>query len=77
MKILACIFPIARGVCDIIENTLLYITLCTFPNIDTFLVGVAGIFTSLKLWIIRLWLLEVLIGIVLKIIVKINRKRKN
>lgn len=77
VKILVCLFPIARGICDIIENTLLYITLCTFPNIDTSLVGVASIFTSMKLWTIRLWLLEVLIGMVLKIIVRINRKRKN
>lgn len=77
VKILVCLFPIVRGICDIIENTLLYITLCTFPNVDTSLVGVASIFTSMKLFTIRLWLLEESIGIVLMIAVKINRKRKN
>lgn len=77
MKILVCLFPIARGICDIIENMLLYITLCTFPNVDTSLVGVANVFTAMKLLTIRLWILEVLIGIVLEIIMKIDRKRKN
>lgn len=77
VKILACVFPIGRGICDIIENALLYITLCTFPNVDTSLVGAANIFTTVKLWSIRLWLLEVLFGIVLRIIMKKNRKRKN
>ena len=77
MKILVYLFPILRGICDTIENALLYITLCTFPNVDTFIVGIANIFTTVKLWTIRLWLLEILVGIVLRMIMKINEKRKN
>ncbi|MCI7791967.1 MAG: hypothetical protein MR531_14535 [Lachnospiraceae bacterium] len=77
MKILVHLFPILRGICDTIENTLLYITLCTFPNIDSSLVGAANIFTMVKLWTIRLWMLEILVGIVLSMMIKINEKRKN
>ena len=77
MKILVYLFPILRRICDTIENALLYITLCTFPNVDTFIVGIANIFTTVKLWTIRLWLLEILVGIVLRMIMKINEKRKN
>lgn len=77
IKIFVYFFPILRGICDTIENALLYITLCTFPNIDTSLTGVANSFTTVKLWSIKLWMLELLIGIVLRIIMKINGKRKN
>lgn len=76
MKNIVHLFPILRGICDTIENTLLYITLCTFPNIDTSLVGAANIFTAVKLCTIRLWILEILVGFVLSMIIKINEKRK-
>ena len=76
-KILVCLFPIVRGICDIIENALLYITLGTFPDIDTSMIGIASVFTTVKLWTIRLWVLELFVGIVLRIIMKRKRKMKN
>lgn len=68
-----CILPIIRGICDIIENALLYITLCTYPNINVSLVGTANIFTFVKLWTIRLWIVEIIAGIVIRIICKIRK----
>lgn len=72
-KLFSCFLPIMRGFCDIIENALIYKTLNTFPNIETSMIGVANVFTMIKLWTIRVWIIEIMIGFVWRIL---NRKKK-
>lgn len=76
-KLFICFLPIMRGFCDIIENALIYRTISTFPNIDTSMIGIANVFTLIKLWTIRVWILEIMIGIVWSMIRKMMKKRKN
>ena len=67
--------PIARGVFDSIENTLLLRVLLTYPVEQIQLVQVARVFTSLKLTMIGIWVALFILGILIKITKKnISRK---
>lgn len=67
-------FVILRGIADFIENTLLLITLVRYPVIHKGLTAMAACFTQIKLWCIRLWGATLLIGMIIKWILKIRKK---
>ena len=58
------VIPIARGVFDSIENALLLITISIYPNINESIISIASVATNCKLWMIRLWVVELIVGIV-------------
>ena len=72
-KVFVCLIPILRGIFDIVENIILLRTLFTFPNINDTAIKISALCTGAKLWMVKLWLIELIIGIVLCIIIK---KRK-
>ena len=59
--------PIARGIFDVIENVLLFITITNYPKVSNGLIMIASISTQCKLWCIRIWVVMLLIGIVYNI----------
>lgn len=67
---LAMIIPILRGLADLMENTMLVYTLLKYPIINETMVGVATIATSIKLGCIKMWVLLVIIGLILRIVWK-------
>lgn len=67
---------ILRGIADFIENTLLLVALMRYPNIDTILINIASLCTQVKLLCIRIWLLSILIGIIIKGIEGIGKMLK-
>lgn len=69
-QFLSCFLPVVRAICDIVENSLLYQTLCAYPIVNETCIKVANTFTTCKLWTIRLWIAELLIGVVLGIILR-------
>lgn len=62
---LAVTIPIMRGIFDIIENTLLLHTVLHYPRINEMVVRIASLCTAGKLFMIKLWVIEVLIGFIL------------
>lgn len=67
-QLLSCFLPVVRVICDIVENSLLYQTLCTYPIVNATSIKVANTFTICKLWTIGLWIAELLIGVISSII---------
>lgn len=68
--VLAMIVPILRGIADLIENTMLVYTLLKYPIINETMVGVATIATTMKLGCIKMWVLLVMLGLILRIVWK-------
>lgn len=58
--------PVARGLFDIIENTLLFSVLLLYPMQHPIAVTIAGMATSIKLCMIGIWGGLLLLGIVIK-----------
>lgn len=58
------IVPVARGIFDLIENTLLLIVIQSYPNVLSQVITVASSATWLKLLMIRVWSAIFIIGIV-------------
>lgn len=76
-KILRYIFfiiPVVRGLCDLMENTSLLYILFTYPIRCESLVNFTAIVTSLKQVLIYVWYLLIVLGYVIKVIVKVKRK---
>lgn len=65
---------VLRGVVDFMENTLLVITLMQYPVIHKEMIHIASLCTQIKLWCIRLWLLSVLLGMIMRIVSGIRKK---
>ncbi|WKY43547.1 hypothetical protein Q5O14_13000 [Eubacteriaceae bacterium ES2] len=65
---LAIALPILRGIADIIENTLLVVTLKHFPIINTKIIETAAMATKIKLGSIKTWALLILVGVIMRII---------
>ena len=72
-RLLVCSIPILRGLFDIVENSILLNTLFTFPQVNDTAIRISMGCTYAKLWMVKLWLVELIVGIVLCIIIK---KRK-
>lgn len=72
-KLMVCSIPILRGIFDMVENSILLSTLFTFPKVNDIAIRTSMGCTYAKLWMVKLWLVELIIGIVLCIIIK---KRK-
>lgn len=66
--------PVIRGLCDIVENVILLVTINTFPQINETAISVSARFTQAKLLCIRIWVILILVGIILRIA---NRIRKH
>lgn len=64
--------PVLRGACDIVENTLLLITLNLYPRLDERLIQISSKATWIKLLLIKIWAIMFIVGI----IHRISRKRK-
>ncbi len=62
-RLLYCV-PILRGICDMIENTLLLWTLNHYPDINRQVIQAASAATNMKLALIRVWSVIFLVGIV-------------
>ncbi len=76
-KILRCFFfiiPVARGLCDLIENTSLLYILLAYPIRYESLVNTTAIITSLKQDLIYAWYILVVLGYIIKAIIKIRKK---
>lgn len=56
-----------RGMADFIENTLLVLTLCQYPTVHRGIIMSASICTQLKLWCIRIWLISLLVGMIVRL----------
>lgn len=56
--------PILRGLCDMIENTILLRTLFTFPKVNESAIAISAFFTQMKLWCIKGWGLLLCIGLI-------------
>ena len=71
----ACIIgiPILRGLCDMIENTILLRTLFTFPKVNEIAIAIAAFFTQMKLWCIKGWGLLLCIGLIWRIILHFKK----
>lgn len=57
------VIPVARGLFDFVENTLLLLVLQRFPGEISSLVKVSSIATQGKLWCIRIWYVAFLVGV--------------
>lgn len=72
--------PVARGLCDIMENSLLLTVLLTYPQKHEHMVTISNKATFMKLHLITLWLLLFLFGFIVKRIkplrnLKVNNKK--
>lgn len=76
-KLLVCIIPFIRGGLDIIENVILLKTLYTFPQINATLIAISSVITKGKLLMIRLWILEIIVGIVFGVRGKLHKHEKS
>ena len=65
--------PILRGLCDMIENTILLRTLFTFPKVNEIAIAIAAFFTQMKLWCIKGWGLLLCIGLIWRIILHFKK----
>lgn len=89
-KIIVCIIPLLRGFADLIENLFLLITLFSVSSVATTnsgtiinfstainenLITVASFATSIKLFMIELWIAEIILGIFGSIIIKIRNRK--
>lgn len=68
------IVPILRGICDVVENTLLLITLNSYPDIHAQLLEIASGATWLKLMLIRIWSVLFLAGLLVSIVRRIGKR---
>lgn len=62
------LIPILRSLADIVENMLLLITLNNWPTYNDGIITISSYFTKMKLFMIGVWSLIFLIGIIAKII---------
>lgn len=76
-KIVICSIPILRGLFDIVENIILLSTLFTFPKVNDTAIRFSMICTNAKLWMVKLWLIELIISIVLCIIIKKQKLKED
>lgn len=74
LKRLFVAVPIFRGVCDIVENTILLNTVNSFPSVNETAITVSSYFTQAKLISIRVWIGIVLLGLGWRLIRRIKRK---
>lgn len=77
LKILLCLIPlipVCRGLCDLIENTSLLYSLLTYPIRHESLINFAAIITSIKLVLIYAWYFLVILGYIMKALIR--RKEK-
>lgn len=80
LRLFIIFIPVARGLCDIIENSLLLTVLLTYPQKHEHMITIASKATFMKLHLITLWLLLFLFGFVVKRIrplrnIKVNDKK--
>lgn len=69
------IVPVARGLCDLIENTSLLHILLTYPIRHESLINFTAIITSLKLALIYTWYFLVILGYIMKAVIRRKEKR--
>jgi|LSQX01.3.fsa_nt_gb hypothetical protein len=72
LLLLSIAILILRGIADIIENTMLLNTLMMYPTINKKMIEIAKFTTEIKLGCIKLWVLLMIIGLVMRLI--LNRK---
>ena len=60
--------PILRGICDMIENTILLWTLNTYPKINETAIFISSGFTAAKLICIRIWSVLLVLGLIWKVV---------
>lgn len=77
VNLIVCLIPFIRGLADCIENIIIFITLFTVPLVNERAILVASFATKIKLMMIQLWVLELLIGIIGVIIVRLRNKVAN
>lgn len=65
--------PILRGIFDVVENTMLFMIINGYPERYKSLVSISATATWLKLFIIKIWCVAILIGLFIKIILKIRK----
>ncbi len=61
-----------RGMADFIENTLLALTLYQYPTVHRGMITSASTCTQIKLWCIKLWLISLLVGVIVRFLEKIG-----
>ncbi len=66
--------PIIRGICDLVENSLLLYILQSYPQKHINIISLSDKFTYIKLKLIPIWLLIFLTGIIIKYIKRNRRK---
>ena len=69
--------PAARGLCDIMENSLLLNVLLAYPQKHEHMVTISSKVTFIKLHLITLWLLLFLFGVIIKRINPIKNLKMN
>lgn len=80
LRLFIIFLPVARGLCDIMENSLLLNVLLTYPQKHEHVVTISSKATFMKLHLITLWLLLFLFGFIVKKIkplrnLKVNNKK--
>mgnify|MGYP005606737891 FL=1 len=65
--------PILRGLCDMIENTILLRTLFTFPKVNEIAISISSFFTQMKLWCIKGWGLLLFIGLAWRMVLHFKK----
>lgn len=68
--------PIARALFDALENCILLYSIYCFPNVNEGLINTSAAFTQIKLLLIKLWVAQILMGIVAGRVLK-NKAVKN
>lgn len=71
------IIPVVRGLCDLVENTSLLFILFAYPIRYEGLVNFTSSVTSLKQFLIYIWYALIVIGYMIKIIIKIKKSLKS
>jgi len=73
VKVVIIGLPIIRGLCDMIENTILVRTLFTFPKVNEIAISISAFFTQMKLWCIKGWGLLVFIGVIWRVVLHFKK----
>lgn len=68
---MAELIPLLRGLFDIVENALLLKTVLSYPKLSELAVNAASLCTSWKLFTIKIWVVEIVAGILLMIVRRI------
>jgi hypothetical protein len=75
-QMLLILFPVIFMTADVLENILFLTFLCTFPSLSPTLVGIANLFTRIKLFTISITFFQLYLFVILTTLLFVGRKLK-